>query len=55
MLDGQAYRAHFREDPAYDGPGRVETPRPLESAELRAALAALETEVRSILKAAAAD
>jgi hypothetical protein len=49
MLDGKAYRAHFPDDPAYDVASRVGAPRTPNSAELLAALAALEHEFRTIL------
>jgi hypothetical protein len=52
MLDGKAYQAHFPDDPAYDP---VASPRLFQSVELMVALAALETEFRSILKVATAD
>ena len=48
MLDGNAYRAHFPDDPAYELPPGV--PRPLNSAALMEALAALEAEFRDILR-----
>src|SRR5262249_55046325 len=48
MLDGKAYRAHFPDDPAYELPPGV--PRPLNSAALMEALAALEAEFRAILR-----
>jgi hypothetical protein len=47
MLDGQAYKAHFPEDPDPERSIGVETPRPRN---LLAALAALEDEFRTILK-----
>jgi hypothetical protein len=53
MLDGNAYKAHFPDDPAYDPSSSIDT-RKLDSAALLEALAALETEFRTILKAAAA-
>ena len=49
MLDGKAYKAHFPDDPAYDFANRLEAPRMPNSAELLAALAALEHEFRTIL------
>jgi hypothetical protein len=49
MLDGQAYRAHFPDDPAYNVISRSAAPRPLNSAALLEALAALEDEFRTIL------
>jgi hypothetical protein len=49
MLDGKAYKAYFPDDPAYDVASRVEAPRIPNSAELLAALAALEHEFRTIL------
>lgn len=55
MLDGKAYRAHFPDDPAYDLSGGVETPGQLKSAALMQALAALEDEFRTILRASAAS
>jgi hypothetical protein len=51
MLDGKAYRAHFPDDPAYDLSNSA--PRPLNSAALMAALAALEEEFRTILRQSA--
>jgi hypothetical protein len=54
MLDGQAYQAHFPDDPAYDRPLRSSAAPP-QSAELIAALAALAHELGVILKAARAD
>jgi hypothetical protein len=48
MLDGQAYKAHFPDDPAYELPPGV--PRQLNSAALMDALAALEAEFRDILR-----
>jgi hypothetical protein len=53
MLDGKAYRAHFPDDPVEEYPSRSESP--LLSAELVAALAALERDVRAILKAVTAE
>ena len=53
MLDGKAYRAHFPDEPAEEYSSRAESP--LLSAELLMALAALERDVRSILKAVAAE
>jgi hypothetical protein len=55
MLDGQAYQAHFPDDPAYDRPLRSEPACPPQSAELIAALAALAHELGAILKAARVD
>jgi hypothetical protein len=54
MLDGKAYLTHFPDDPAYDTKHRSKAPARPDSAALREALAALESEFRSILKAAAA-
>jgi hypothetical protein len=48
MLDGQAYKAHFPDDPAYELPPGV--PRQLNSAALMDALASLEAEFRDILR-----
>lgn len=53
MLDGQAYREHFPDELVQDYTTRTESP--LLSAELLAALAALERDVRSILKAVKAE
>jgi hypothetical protein len=53
MLDGKTYRAIFPDDPIIEPPIRKESP--LRSAELLAALAALERDVRSILKAVTAE
>ena len=49
MLDGNAYRAHFPDDPAYNRSNRVEASRLPKSAALLEALAALEDEFRTIL------
>jgi hypothetical protein len=49
MLDGEAYRAHFTDDPAYQPASLVEPPRLANSAALLEALAALEHEFRTIL------
>jgi hypothetical protein len=49
MPDGKACEAHFPDDPAYDFASRLEAPRMPNSAELLAALAALEQEFRTIL------
>jgi hypothetical protein len=49
MLDGNAYRAHFPDDPAYNSSNRVEASRLPNSAALLEALAALEDEFRTIL------
>jgi hypothetical protein len=54
MLDGKAYQAHFPDDPAYDLAGITGVPRPLKSAALMEALAALEDEFRTILRQSAA-
>ncbi len=50
MLDGNAYRAQFPDDPAYGRLRDAGAPRLLNSAALLAALAALEDEFRTILK-----
>jgi hypothetical protein len=50
MLDGKSYQEHFPDDPAYAAPAR---PRAPYSAALLEALAALEDEFRSILRATA--
>ena len=50
MLDGNAYRAHFPEDPAYDRANGDGIPRPPNYAALLQALAALEDEFRTILE-----
>ncbi|HEY6993931.1 MAG TPA: hypothetical protein VH397_09490 [Xanthobacteraceae bacterium] len=55
MLDGKAYQAHFPDDPAYNDSGSLGTPRPLKSAALMEALAALEQEFRAILRQSAAS
>jgi hypothetical protein len=55
MLDGLAYQAHFPDDPADDLSARTEVPRQLSSPALVEALAALETELRAILKATSSD
>jgi hypothetical protein len=49
MLDGQAYRAHFPDDPAYESPAAGLVPRLPKSEALLEALAALEEEFRTIL------
>ena len=49
MLDGNAYKAHFPDDPAYNVASRVEALRMPNSAVLLAAFAALEHEFRTIL------
>jgi hypothetical protein len=49
MLDGEAYRAHFSDDPAYAAATPVEAPRLANSAALLEALAALEHEFRAII------
>jgi hypothetical protein len=49
MLDGKAYKVYFPDDPTYDVASRVGSPRMPNSAELLAALAALEHEFRTIL------
>jgi hypothetical protein len=49
MLDGNAYKAHFPDDPAYNVASRVEAPRMPNSAVLLAAFAALAHEFRTIL------
>jgi hypothetical protein len=54
MLDGNAYKAHFPHDPAYEQAGEG-TPRPANYAALLDALAALEEEFRSILAANSAS
>jgi hypothetical protein len=53
MLDAKAYKAHFPDDPAYALPPDV--PRPLNSAALMEALAALEAEFRDILRQSARE
>jgi hypothetical protein len=53
MLDGNAYKEHFPDDPAYALPPGV--PRQLNSAVLMEALAALEAEFRDILRQSTAD
>jgi hypothetical protein len=55
MLDGNAFRAHFPDDPDADLSGYAEVPRLRNSAALLAALAALEDEFRTILKQHAAS
>jgi hypothetical protein len=50
MLDGNAYRAHFPDDPAYNRPAPVGPLCPANYAALLQALAALEIEFRAILK-----
>lgn len=53
MLDGEAYKEHFPDDPAYElAPG---IPRQLNSAALMDALAALEAEFRDILRQSAGE
>jgi hypothetical protein len=52
MLDGKAYQAHFPDDPAYDCSADVELSPRLNSSALLEALAELEIEFRTILKAA---
>ncbi len=49
MLDGNAYRAHFPDDPAYQPPSSMRPSPVPNSAALLAALAALENEFRTIL------
>jgi hypothetical protein len=49
MLDGNAYKAHFPDDPAYNRPARIDPSRPPNYAALLDALAALESEFRTIL------
>ncbi len=49
MLDGEAYRAHFADDPAYQLPSPVEAQRLANSAALLEALASLEHEFRTII------
>jgi hypothetical protein len=49
MLDGNAYKAHFPDDPAYSPPARIDPSRPPNYAALLDALAALENEFRTIL------
>jgi hypothetical protein len=51
MLDGNAYRGHFPDDPAYDCKSAGGIPRPPNYAAL---LAALEDEFRTILERSAA-
>jgi hypothetical protein len=53
MLDGNAYKAHFPHDPAYEQ-AEDSSPRPPNYAALLDALAALEEEFRSILAASSA-
>jgi hypothetical protein len=53
MLDGNAYKNHFPDDPAYE-PAADGIPRPPNYAALLDALAALEEEFRSILAASSA-
>ena len=55
MLDGNAYRAHFPDDPAYEDAGGIGIPRPRNYAALLAALAALQEEFRTILAANSAS
>jgi hypothetical protein len=55
MLDGNAYRGHFPDDPAYDRDNADGIPRPANYAALLAALAALEDEFRTILAANSAS
>lgn len=50
MLDGKAYLAHFPNDPAYDLSDGVGGSGQLKSAALMDALAALESEFRTILR-----
>src|SRR3954470_2672861 len=50
MLDGKAYLAHFPDDPAYDRSDGVGGSGQLKSAALMEALAALENELRTILR-----
>ena len=50
MLDGKAYLAHFPDDPAYDLSDGVGGSGQLKSAALMDALAALESEFRTILR-----
>jgi hypothetical protein len=49
MLDGQAYKVHFPDDPAYNAASHVEAPRIPNSVVLLATLAVLEHEFRTIL------
>jgi hypothetical protein len=53
MLDGNAYNAHFPDDPAYERAADG-APRAANYAALLDALAALEEEFRSILAASSA-
>ena len=53
MLDGEAYKAHFPDDPAYNVAGRDGAHRMPNSAVLMAAFAALEHEFRTILSKSA--
>jgi len=55
MLDGNAYKALFPNDPDPELSIGVEKPRPRNPAALLAALAALEDEFRTILKQNAAS
>ena len=50
MLDGKAYLAHFPDDPAYDLSDGIGGSGQLKSAALMEALAALESEFRTILR-----
>ena len=49
MLDGEAYRTHFPDDPAYALPPSIELPRLANYTALLRALADLEREFRIIL------
>ena len=49
MLDGQAYKAHFPDDPAYNAASHGGAPRIPNSVVLLATLAILEHEFRTIL------
>ena len=55
MLDGEAYRAHFADDPAYALPRPLEAPSLANSVALLEALAELEQEFRIILARNAAS
>jgi hypothetical protein len=55
MLDGEAYKSHFPDDPAYEIWGNLGAPRRPDPDALLQALAALEIEFRTILSHSASS
>ena len=55
MLDQKAYQSHFPDDPVYGARPRTAALAQLNSAMLMEALAALEGELRTILRQAASS